>query len=82
MDPCDADDRLAATEEALRPLAHHNKTPIECYSKQRPQWKHVVGMVFGMQCWGYKDKADRPQLGIKGRHDRWGFYVGRNVDTW
>jgi hypothetical protein len=42
----------------------------------------VAGMVFGMQCWGYKDKADRPQLGIKGRHDRWGFYMGRDVDTW
>jgi hypothetical protein len=51
---------------------HHNKTPMEVFTGQKPEWKHYDGYVMGMICWGYLFRTQTPQLGAKARHDRWG----------
>jgi hypothetical protein len=62
--------------------AFRNITPAEAFTGQRPRWKDVKGFVMGMQCWYLLEKETRPQLGIAARHDGWGFWVGRDVESW
>jgi hypothetical protein len=61
---------------------HKNVTPIEAFTGQKPRWKDIEGFVIGMICWGYLFGPQRPQLGHGARHDRWGFYVGREAESW
>ena len=62
--------------------AFRNITPVQAFTGQRPRWKDIQGFVMGMQCWYLREKETRPQMGIAARHDGWGFWVGRDVESW
>ena len=62
--------------------AFRNITPVQAFTGQRPRWKDIQGFVMGMQCWYLREKETRPQMGIAARHDGWGFWVGRGVESW
>jgi hypothetical protein len=63
-------------------VEHKNMTPLEAFTGQKPRWKDIDGYVIGMISWGYLFAPQRPQLGHEARHDRWGFYAGREAASW
>jgi hypothetical protein len=45
---------------------HKFITPLQAFTKQVPQWKHIEGWVPGMQCWAYLEK-DRSETAARGK---------------